>query len=161
MKAFPQKTNIKSGASGTATMHLSKLLLVVLFSVTLASCQKEVVGPEGPPGQDGNANVQIITVTNQNIFFNPLLNIWELTLAVPEITTKIMGNGTASVFLAPPDSNNSFWTALPGMFSPDLSETPAVHFNFQVSPGSVVIFSFSEPAFEFVDIKVAVIEGNQ
>ncbi len=160
MKTSSQKTFISRVMPNAKPKIATKLLFIAILFVSLASCQKEAIGPEGPAGQDGNANVTIITHSNQNIFLNPILEIWELTLTVPEITGEIMANGIVTVFLAPANSNNSSWTALPGMFSPDLSEIPAVHFNYQVSSGGVAIFTFAEPAFKFVDVKVAVIEGN-
>lgn len=160
MKTFLVKTFIPSVAPGFFPGITGKLLFFALFAFSLTGCQTEVIGPEGPPGQDGNANVRIVNIINQSIFLNPLLNSWEIIVDVEEITREIMNNGFVSAFLAPANNNNRSWTALPEMFSPDLSAIPAIHFDYEVFTGRVAIYTFSEPAFQGVDVRVVIIEGS-
>ncbi|MDO1449400.1 hypothetical protein Q0590_24205 [Rhodocytophaga aerolata] len=128
-----------------------------------ASCTREEVGPqgpEGPQGPPGNANVEAVIIVNQPFTFNQLANVYQVLVDVPQITGEILSGGTVSAFIAPANSNNTSWTALPGRFSTEITSIPAVHFDFQYSSGSATIYSVTNPAFGNVDLKIVVAAGN-
>lgn len=141
-----------------------KPILFFLFSALLlmsASCtEEENVGPQGPQGPAGNANVQAIIFTNRPFTFNPLANVYQVLVDVPQINNDILAKGTVSAFVAPANNNNSSWTALPGKFSTDITAHPMVEFDFQYSSGSATIYSTSNPNFGNVDLKIVVTAGS-
>jgi len=84
------------------------ITLITIFSLFLASCTKEVVGPAGADGKDGtngtngtngvdgNANVKTTIFANAT-FVASGNNIFVCNLSVPSITQDIVSKGTVSV----------------------------------------------------------------
>jgi hypothetical protein len=77
------------------------LVLFLSFSVLLISCSKD--GEQGPPGQDGNANVLSITVSvdssNWQEFELNNTTYFETTVGLSELTAEIVEKGALLVYL--------------------------------------------------------------
>lgn len=78
------------------------LFLLLSFVTILSSCEKE--GPEGPAGEDGNANVVSGTTTSSNwTFYDPS---WVTTYTYSAITQEIIESGAVLVYMKVGNSYN-------------------------------------------------------
>lgn len=81
-----------------------KFLMIGLLAVSLAtatSCNKEVQGPQGPKGDNGNANV--VSKTDYKVYTadwvkNTPNNLWSADIYVADITADIVKNGLVQVY---------------------------------------------------------------
>lgn len=137
-------------------MRNQYLTFVILASLMLSTaCTKTEVGPQGPKGDPGVANIKSFTFTNRSIVTNVIDTTFkEVILDIPELTDGIVTEGFFQAFIAPANSNKNTWYALPGNFSPDPGVVPFVTFNYQLTRGRVAIFTTQKPAFAAVDVRV-------
>ncbi len=100
---------------------MKKLLrLTALFSIgaiLFTSCGKDgAVGPQGPAGIPGNANVQTGVFLNQSFTFVAANSDYELYLNYNAITQYVLDQGAVIVYFQT-TSNTSGWTMLPATFA--------------------------------------------
>jgi len=140
------------------------LVVFLFFSLLMFSCTKEgdtgPQGPAGPTGPQGNANVKTVTFTNQPFTQNPLVNVYQVLVTVPDITTAILQKGTVNAYVAKANNNSTDWTALPGNFTPDLNNASLSRFyNFNYGTGAATIYTTTNPGYN-VDLKIVVVAGQ-
>ena len=88
---------------------LSLILVMTLFVIT--SCR----GPQGVPGQDGNANVQSATVeaVNSDWVWDAAACNWYLDFSWDAIDLDMVDYGAVLVYMENPNSNFYGWHQLP------------------------------------------------
>ena len=89
-------------------------LLLVMSLFTITSCQGPK-GEPGPPGHDGNANVQSATVETKaaDWFWDENALNWYLDLEWDAIDLDMVDYGAVLVYLENPDDNFYGWHQLP------------------------------------------------
>jgi len=136
--------------------NLKFLFMAALFAVAF-SCQKEVVGPPGQDGQDGNANVQSRThILNWTIQQNV---IWAATAINSDITQDIVDNGAVLVYAKVGD----VWMAIPFTYSPSTTYSTNIEVNHFLN--TVRIFVADSDGIlpdmpSWNEIKVVIISAN-
>jgi len=129
------------------------ITLITLFSLFLSSCDMFEC-PQGPAGEDGNANVTTTTFTNL---------VWQdddathkvINLTVPTITQEIINSGTIQILGS--DDGVTWWT-LPRTF-----KTTTWYYYFSINTVKLVLLEENgvfENAHYFKQAKVTVIAGN-
>lgn len=118
-------------------------------------------GPAGPAGPAGNANVKSTTVRNLSLTLNPLVPLYTTNVPVPDITADIMARGSVAVYISQANNtSNAYWAAIPGNFQPPGSTTVSLQFfDYQISAGSVTIFTRTSPGYN-IDARVVVTAGQ-
>jgi len=115
-----------------------KLMTIVFTSLsltlglTLTSCKKGDIGPAGPSGTNGVANIQSSTVTTNNLswLFDNTDNSYSAILTFSAINQSVMDKGTVQVFVG--DGTGQEWNALPFSYT-------NVQFNYSFKSGQVII----------------------
>lgn len=88
--------------------------LTLLFSTALLAftgCKKDVAGPQGEPGADGNANVTSATISISTWVLSGVR--YSATLSIGAITQDVMSNGAVLFYIS--DGGNG-WIAMPYSF---------------------------------------------
>ena len=141
------------------TIHLLMFSLVLVF----VSCKKGEMGPEGPQGANGNANVVSKIFLPANITWNQTslfgTNYVTCDLEVPEITQEVLNYGAVQVyggfFWGQP------WSALPLSY---FENGRTVHFSYGIKQGGVTLRmhygSNAIPTASNIQFKVVVIGGQ-
>jgi len=136
--------------------------LFIYFLVTTGCTKNGDTGPQGPQGlqgPQGNANVKTALYTNQAFTYNTLASVYQATVSVPDITAAIVQKGSVSAFVAKANNNNVGWTALPGNFTPNVTNASIQRFfNFNYASGTATIYTNNLPGYN-VDIKVVIVAG--
>lgn len=132
-----------------------KKIIIALFAGSLmlgASCTK--VGPMGPQGPSGNANVwgsSIFTVSS----WSYSSNTYSGTFLDPDITTAVAASGVVEVFKQYSDGT---WTNLP-----DINNNVATVFNFYQGGFTIYINSINgatTPAPGVINFRAVVIPSS-
>jgi len=126
------------------------LALSILFTF---SCSPEdgEMGPEGPAGQDGNANVTTVILRGQSLSPQSIIDF-----DVPQLTQDIFDKGLVYVYVDDsPSTGENSWRILPiirfsGEKLVDLQE---------IKVGQIVIVNYTKTPL-IVDFKIVLIEGN-
>lgn len=113
-------------------LYIMKKIHLILFAIAstlfLKGCVKDgPIGPQGPPGQDGNANV--IGTNSVSVGWTLDGNAWYSTINVPGITQDIVNKGTVQVFI---QYGTEWWTM------PDVIGINSTTFGFDVGYVSLV-----------------------
>jgi hypothetical protein len=91
--------------------------LLSMAALLLSGCAKDgAIGPAGPRGAQGNANVISDVFFNQDFSFVASNNDYELYLNDNAITQTVLDQGAVLVYFQL-SSNTSGWTMLPGTFN--------------------------------------------
>lgn len=134
----------------------SKTIAALFFALLMVSC----IGPEGPIGPEGGANITTVVFKNVSFFNNELAGVYQVFLDTDELTDEIIANGDVSAFIAKANSDNSEWTALPGNFSPVFEDdTQSRFFDFNFAKSRAVVYSSVDPGYN-VDIKLVIVSGE-
>src|SRR5215831_6293611 len=128
------------------------LFTFICIAFLITGCTKSGdTGPQGPQGlqgPQGNANVKTVVYTNQAFTFNTLASVYQVLISVPDITAAIVQKGSVNAFVAKANNNNADWTALPGNFTPDVTN-PSIQrfFNFHYASGVATVYTNNLPGY--------------
>jgi len=137
---------------------LHALLIVIVAAVVMAvSGCSTAVGPAGPPGEDGNANVVagVVEITNADWFEGSYVYDNEqggstsrsarvFQLNVPEITQEIFDLGMVHVFMLVPEiftGPPAYWAPLPYQYMA-FGDTYYYNFAYTFDVGRLKLYYF-------------------
>jgi len=141
---------------------LSLTLLLVLLSGCII---EESVGPAGPPGPAGNANVFSLEFDFRMSDAVPNQTVASVQYEVPDLTSRVVDEGAVLLFFREYDT----WTAMPYTFGVERGDMPAVDYTISMGFGFdigflEVFYESSAAAFDFSTLpdrrmKLVVIDG--
>lgn len=132
---------------------LSAALLLSQLSI-IVSCTKE--GPQGPAGQDGNANVKSYTVGVEPYQWSGSEGSYRVNINMPAITQAIYDNGDVRVYVKASDAES--YQALPYTW-PDFSITRYWYQVGSVQLDEKFVSQTMKPEI-YSEFKIVVIEGG-
>ncbi|MFT4604240.1 MAG: hypothetical protein ACI9W4_000969 [Rhodothermales bacterium] len=133
------------------------LLSMALISMAAGCIVDETVGPSGPQGRDGNANV--FTLNFDFLLADAAINgnIASVQFDVPDITTGVVDEGAMLLFFR----DQGTWTAMPYTFYTGGGEAVSLGFGYDV--GFLEVFyetAVTDPALlPDREMKAVVIDG--
>lgn len=133
------------------------LLSLALITMAAGCVFEEGVGPEGPPGAPGNANV--FTLNFDFLLADAAINgnVASVQYDVPDIITGVVQEGAVLMFFR----DQGTWTAMPYTFY--TSSGDAVSFGFGYDVGFLEVFyetAFTDPAqLPDREMKAVIIDG--
>lgn len=146
--------------------RLSQLLLFAGLVLIASGCViEESVGPEGPQGPPGNANVFSLNFTFRlaDAAYNGA--VASVQFDVPDLNANVVDEGAILMFFR----DQGTWTAMPYTFGVESLDLPAVDYTISVGYGYEVGFLevFYEASTDAVDLsqlpdrqmKLVVIDG--
>ncbi len=83
----------------------------------IASCKKEVEGPQGPKGDTGNANVMVFNYGTRTF------SSGFVSYTIPNISQEVMDKSLVLVYYNPSVESASSWYAIPGLASGGFYDT--------------------------------------
>ena len=99
--------------------------LVLLFAAcALSACEAELVGPPGPAGPPGNANVTALTLEFEMDEASYNGSVASAGFTVPAITPSVVDYGAVMVYFY----EQGTWTAMPYMFADESPNLEAVDY---------------------------------
>jgi hypothetical protein len=113
----------------------SLVLKILVLSLFLGSCQKSQVGPAGPAGAEGNANVKSLRFTVNTWRADSACNYYYYKYHTSELTSAVLNNGAILLYMG--EDNGNEWRPLP------LSETK-FEYNFSLELSLLRIEIISE-----------------
>ncbi len=109
--------------------------VALTLGLTLASCAKKGdIGPAGPAGTNGNANVKSKTIFVAGSEWINTPGASTVTKIVSEITTDIVNNGAVMVYV---DNGGNNWSALPATATGTTGLI--VTFGYDIEPGKLIL----------------------
>lgn len=91
--------------------HFSLFALLILSSsLIFSSCKKEVVGPQGPKGDTGNANIRVINFGTRTFFGSQ-------NYTIPNVSKEEMDKSILLVYYNPSNESETSWYPAPGLGS--------------------------------------------
>jgi hypothetical protein len=133
------------------------LLSLALVSMTAGCIIDETVGPSGPQGPDGNANV--FTLNFDFLMADAAINgnVASVQFDVPDITVGVVDEGALLLFFR----DQGTWTAMPYTFYTDAGDAVSQGFGYEV--GFLEVFyetAFTDPALlPDREMKAVIIDG--
>lgn len=143
--------------------NMKKMMFLAMILMVFAGCKKEVEGPAGPRGADGNANVQSEEITVLSTDWEGGSNGFFAEVPCSVITEDIAATGAVMAYLKAGD----YYQALP--YSIWSTSSWTTHVLFDYTAGSIgFIFqdddgftpSPGERVFKVVAIESRVLEAN-
>jgi len=160
---------IEQNLDANLEKKMSKLITVIgsvfLFLFAAGCVIDEQVGPEGPPGPAGNANVFTVNFlyTMDDAVING--NVASVQYDVPGITASVVDEGAVLMFFR----EQGTWTAMPYTFAVESPDLPAVDYTITLGFGydDAFIEVFYEASTEAValedqpnrEMKAVIIDG--
>ena len=145
---------------------IQNLFLILLMTFTATGCIiEESVGPEGPQGPPGNANV--FSLGFDFLLQDAVLNgpVASVQYDVPELSVSVVDDGAILLFFR----DQGTWTAMPYTFGVESQDLPAVDYTVSLGFGYEVGFLevFYEASTDAIDLtqlpdremKLVVIDG--
>lgn len=131
--------------------HLLSLLFVSLALTASGCIIEESVGPEGPMGPPGNANV--FSLGFDFFLEDAVVNgaVASVQYQVPDLTASVVDDGAILMFFR----DQGTWTAMPYTFGVESQDLPAVDYTISLGFGYEVGFLevFYEASTDAVDLR--------
>ncbi len=138
-------------------IYTTGLLSLALISMAAGCMIDETVGPTGPQGPPGNANV--FTLNFDFLMADAAINgnVASVQYDVPDITTGVVDEGALLLFFR----DQGTWTAMPYTFYTDGGDAVSMGFGYEV--GLLEVFyetAFTDPALlPDREMKAVIIDG--
>lgn len=117
--------------------NILQYLLILSLALTTSGCIiEESVGPEGPMGPPGNANV--FSLGFDFILDDAVINgaVASVQYQVPDLTASVVDDGAVLMFFR----DQGTWTAMPYTFGVESQDLPAVDYTISLGFGYEVGF---------------------
>ena len=131
-------------------------LLVLSFVLVISGCdQATVVGPQGPPGPEGNANVKIYTFTGVDFRQTTDTGVY-----IDNISEDTVNNSAWFVYLVGFGNNTTVSYSIPGSDASNSHYYPWSIYIIPISRLQYFIVKDSGPGQQFDQIKIVRIYGG-